>query len=164
MTSGKIKIVFILAAIVFAGGLLSAVRRVTATSSQQRVETAIPPMPGLAENDSNSPVDTGQSVVFTGGREMFYKMLLSALLIIALGTGAIYVSKKLLPRISSRPNKKIRVLETTHISPRKGLHLIQVGRRQLLIASTNEAVTMLADVTDPASDFGAQLEARISEK
>jgi flagellar biosynthetic protein FliO len=106
----------------------------------------------------------GQNAIPTGGHEMFYKMLLSSLLVIALGIGAIYVSKKMLPRMTSGPNKKIRVLETTHISPRKGLHLIQVGTRQLLIASTNETVTMLADVTDSASDFGAQLEARISEK
>ena len=164
MASGKIKIVLILAAVIFAGGLLSAVRHVTATASEERVETAIPPAPGLAENDSNSPFNTTQNAIPPSGREMFYKMLLSSLLVIALGIGAIYVSKRMLPRISSRPNKKIRVIETAHISPRKELHLIQVGARQLLIASTNEAVTMLADVTDPASDFGAQLEARISEK
>ncbi len=164
MASGKIKLVFILAAVIFAGGLFSVVKRVTATASEDRVETAIPPMPGLAENDSNSPFNTGQNTIPPSGREMFYKMLISSLLVISLGIGAIYITKRMLPRISNRPNKKIRVIETTHISPRKELHLIQVGAKQLLIASTNEAVTMLADVTDSASDFGAQLEARISEK
>ena len=164
MTKGKIKVIVILAALILAGGLLSAVRHVAATAAQEQTESAIPPRPDLVEDNSNLLPETGESAITTGGREMFYKMLLSALLVIALGIGAIYVSKKLLPRISNLPNKKIRVIETSHIAPRKGLHLIQVGTRQLLIASTNETITMLADVTDSESDFASELEARSSGK
>jgi flagellar biogenesis protein FliO len=103
-----------------------------------------------------------------GGRELFYKMLLSVLLVVALGVAAIYVSRKLLPRIANLPGKQIRVVETAYIAPRKGIHLIQIGTRRLLIASTNEAVTMLADVTESprqmnggqTANFAAELEAR----
>ena len=98
---------------------------------------------------------------------MFYKMLLSVMLVAALGIALIYVSKKLLPRIAHLPNKQIRVVETTYIAPRKGIHLVQIGARRLLIASTNENVTMLADLSDatgdfapPTGDFAAELEKR----
>jgi flagellar biogenesis protein FliO len=157
MAAKKIKIVVILAALTLAGGLLSLASRVSATSQQQS-ELAIPLKPNLAEN--NGPT----SQLPNSTRELFYKMLASAALVIALGIAAVYISKKLLPRISNLPNKKIRVIETTHIAPRKVLHLIQVGTRRLLIASTNETIAMLADVTDSATDFAAQLEAKSSDK
>jgi len=96
--------------------------------------------------------------------ELFYKMLLSVVLVIALGSVVIYVSKKVLPRFTNLPGKQIRVIETTHIAPRKGLHLVQVGVRRLLIASTNEQITMLADVTEPAGDFADELASRTQEE
>ena len=151
MTKGKIRVIVILAALIFAGGLLSAARRVAATSSQQ-TDSGIPARPDIAENNSS----VSQAVTPVSTRELFYKMMLSAGLVIGLGIAAVYVSKKLLPRISNMPNKKIRVLETAHISPRKGLHLVEVGARQLLIASTNEQITMLADVTESEFDFASQ--------
>ena len=96
--------------------------------------------------------------------ELFYKMLLSVVLVIALGSAVIYVSKKILPRFSNLPGKQIRVIETTHIAPRKGLHLVQVGVRRLLIASTNEQITMLADVTESATNFADELASRTKEE
>ena len=96
--------------------------------------------------------------------ELFYKMLLSVVLVIALGSAVIYVSKKVLPRFSNLPGKQIRVIETTHIAPRKGLHLVQVGVRRLLIASTNEQITMLADVTESATNFADELASRTKEE
>jgi flagellar biogenesis protein FliO len=157
MKSKKIKLIVILAGIILTGGFLSVVRHVAATSSQEK-DASIPAMPN---DNEKTTLQTGiNSSGLVTGREMFYKMLLSAVIVISLGIGAIYVTKKLLPRISNMPNKKIRVIETTHLAPRKGLHLIQVGTRQLLIASTNETVTMLADVTEFESDFASQLAAR----
>jgi len=85
---------------------------------------------------------------------------MSVLLVIVFGIVAVYVSRKLLPRIANLPGKKIRVIETAYIAPRKGLHLIQIGDKRLLIASTNDTITMLADVTDSGVDFQSQLEAR----
>ncbi|MHC4456525.1 MAG: flagellar biosynthetic protein FliO [Planctomycetota bacterium] len=83
-----------------------------------------------------------------GSRELFFKTMLSVLLVVALGAVAIYVSKKFLPRISNLSGKEIRVIETVHLGPRKFVHLLQVGNQRFLIGSTNENVTKLADVTD----------------
>ena len=121
------------------------------------------------------------------GRELFFKMMLSVLLVIVLGVAAIYASRKLLPRITNLPGKQIRILETAHLGPRKAVHLIEIGpldarcpildtrrdlsdppprlasedagagdsqesriknqrSRMLLIGSTNEGITMLAEL------------------
>jgi flagellar biogenesis protein FliO len=159
MKSKKIKLILILAGVILAGGLLSAAKHAAATSSQEG-QAAIPPMPKASQNETANLQPGINSSGPISGREMFYKMLLSAVIVIAMGIGAIYITKKLLPRITNLPNKKIRVIETTHLAPRKGLHLVQVGARQLLIASTNETITMLADVTELESDFASQLAAR----
>ena len=165
MATGKIKLVVILAALILAGGLLPVVRRVAATvSPQQQGDFTIPPKPEPVQGDGSDlqsePGSSGQQAVVSGGREFFYKMLLSVLLVISLGVAAIYVSRKLLPRIANLPGKQIRVMETAYIGPHKGIHLIQVGERRLLIASTNETITMLADVTESAVDFAAQVAER----
>jgi flagellar biogenesis protein FliO len=157
MKSKKLKLVVILAWVIFAGWLLSTVKHASAISEEG--DASIPPMPNVSQNESPG-LQTGLMSGPVSGRDMFYKMLLSAVIVITLGIGAIYATKKLLPRITNLPNKKIKVIETTHLAPRKGLHLIQVGTRQLLIASTNDNITMLADVTELDSDFASQLAAR----
>lgn len=119
-----------------------------------------------AQTDINLPKqeDSAGLAVSRVESEIFYKMLLSIIAVITLGIGVIYVSKKVIPRFTNLPGKQIRVIETTHIAPRKGLHLVQVGARRLLIASTNENITMLADVTESAADFAEELTSRTKEE
>lgn len=102
----------------------------------------------LFANDPNflvKPADNNSS------RELFFKMMASVLLVVALGAGAIYISKKFLPKISNLTGKEIRIIETVHIGPRKTVHLLKVGKRRFLIGSTNESITKLADITNDAS-------------
>jgi flagellar biosynthetic protein FliO len=163
MTAGKIKLVVILALLILIGGLLPIMTRVSAApNSEQQNDSSIPPEPIQTNNSDLQPQTgpLGQQHGIPGGREFFYKMLLSISLVVALSFAAIYVSKKLLPKLANHQGKQIRVIETTYIAPRKGIHLIQIGSRRLLVASTNESVTMLADVTESVASFAAELEAR----
>ena len=59
-----------------------------------------------------------------------------------------FLSKKVLPRVARGSAKEIRVVETVYLGPRKALHLVEVGRRKLLIGSTSESITPLATVGD----------------
>lgn len=161
MTAGKIKLVVILALLVVIGGLLPVIARVwAAPDSEQKNDSSIPPAPEPIQTSNSDLQPQIPQYGIPGGREFFYKMLLSISLVVALSFAAIYVSKKLLPKLANHQGKQIRVIETTYIAPRKGIHLVQIGSRQLLIASTSESVTMLADVTEPAASFAAELEAR----
>ena len=82
-----------------------------------------------------------------GGSELFSKMILSILFIAVLGTAAILVSKKLLPRTGLSGNE-MKIIETVHLGPRKKLHLLKIGNQRFLIGNTAEHITKLADVTD----------------
>jgi flagellar biosynthetic protein FliO len=75
-------------------------------------------------------------------------MMLSVGLVIGLGAVALYLSKRALPRVAKAAGKEIHVLETAHLGPRKALHLVKVGGRRLLIASTSDSVTMLAGIPE----------------
>jgi flagellar biosynthetic protein FliO len=119
--------------------------------------------PALSEQiQKNVPTiqDANEPFSATAGREFFYKMLVSIVVVAALGAGVVYLSKKLLPKISNLPGKQIRIVETSHLGQRKALHLVQVGSKRLLIGSTNETITMLADVTESGQSFAAELEKR----
>lgn len=87
-----------------------------------------------------------------GVGDFFFRMMLMVLLVVILGAAAIYLSRKLLPRFTQLSGKRVRVVETVHLGPRKTLHLLRIGNQQLLIGSTNENITRLADVTGALSE------------
>jgi len=80
-------------------------------------------------------------------QDLFFKMMLAVMFVVVLGVAAIYISKKFLPKIANLPGREIRIVETVHLGPRKAVHLLKIGNQQLLIASTSESITKLADVT-----------------
>jgi flagellar biogenesis protein FliO len=71
-----------------------------------------------------------------------------------LGAAAIFVVKRLLPRLGISQGRQVRVLETVYLGPRKSLYVVQVGDRTLLVSGTRERLGLLADVTGsvPPSD------------
>lgn len=99
------------------------------------------------EDDPNLTI--GSNSIGVGG--LFYKMILMVLVVIALGVAVIFLSKKLLPKLNLA-GKRIKVIEAVHLGPKKSLHLIKIGKKTLLIGSTNENITNLADVTDQLSE------------
>lgn len=139
------------------GGLLA----VSAQSDTERAEI-VSSEPSKAETPARSNADSlfATDANFApggaGSRDLFYRMTLSVLLVIALGAGAIYVSRRLLPRFTHLPSKEIRILETAYLGPRKAVHLVKIGDQRLLIGSTNENITMLTHVSDPFVDLAAQ--------
>lgn len=103
----------------------------------------------LYDNEPNRTGGLGNNVS-TG--DLFFKMMLMVVLVVVLGAAAIYLSRKLLPRFTQLSGKRIRVVETVHLGPRKTVHLLKIGNRQLLIGATNENIASLADVTDALSE------------
>lgn len=91
-----------------------------------------------------------------GNQELFFKTMFMVVVVAVLGVAAIYASKKLLPKITNLPGKEIHIAETVHLGPRKTVHLLRIGSQWLLIGSTNENITKLADVTDALTDLHAK--------
>jgi len=108
----------------------------------------------LILSDPNSPPSPSLTL---GNGELFLKMMLSVGLVIGLGGAALYLSKRVLPRVTHAPGKEIHILETAYLAPRKALHLVEVGGQRLLIASTSDRVTMLAPVNEAWPDLSKDL-------
>jgi flagellar biogenesis protein FliO len=102
-------------------------------------------------NDADSPKPGN----FTT-QELFFKTMLAIAIVGVLGVGAVFVSKKLLPKITNLSGKEIRVIETTHLGPRKAIHLIEVCNTKLLLGSTNENISTLANLSDTWQDIARQ--------
>ena len=162
MSGYKKKIVTLLAIVAIGSSVLVVCSALSATDGQEPEPgnsgfKAVPAGGGskvmvgsLFASDPNFPKKPANSA---GNQELFFKMMLSVLFVVALGAVAIYISKKLLPRITNLPGKEIRIVETVHIGQRKTVHLLRIGNQYLLIGSTNENVTKLADVTDALADL-----------
>jgi flagellar biosynthetic protein FliO len=128
---------------------------VLALSSQASGQADLP----IGPNDPNSRTESislgnpdanaaGQPSSSAGMPDLFFRMMLSILLVIGLGGVALFLSKKVLPKVTRGSAKEIRVVETIYLGPRKALHLVEVGQHRLLIGSTNESITPLATVSD----------------
>ena len=103
----------------------------------------------LSANDPNAPAGRGEKA---GSRELFFKMMVSVLCVMAFGVAAVYASRKLVGKITNLPGKRIRVVETVHLGPRKAVHLLRVDDRHILIGSTNENISKLAELAGEAED------------
>ncbi|MHC4132041.1 MAG: FliO/MopB family protein [Planctomycetota bacterium] len=86
-------------------------------------------------------------------KELVYKFIFSVFLVVAVGTAAVYFSKRIGGKITRLSGKKVQVVETIYLGQRKALHLLKIGRREILIGSTNENVNMIADVTETFGDL-----------
>jgi flagellar biogenesis protein FliO len=83
-------------------------------------------------------------------------MILSVLIVVILGVAVVYVSKRLLPKIPHLTDRAIRITESVSLGPNRMVHLLETGGRKFLIGSTNENITMLADVTDTPTYLPSQ--------
>jgi len=152
MTEYKKKIIALLVTAVIVAGILVVCTARSATNQTQPEKSKLT-TGSLFAGDPNFPKNPGGS---SGNQELFFKMMLSVLLVIALGVVAIYISRKVLPRITNLPGKEIHIAETVHLGPRKAVHLLRIGSQWLLVGSTNENITKLADVTDAMADLSTQ--------
>ena len=163
MTSQKKKIGFLCVLLVVSGGWLALASRQGAEPAaaadgtpveNSTLDTASQPETVSAQwYDPNLASTAGVNL---GSRELFLKMMLSVGLVIALGVAALYLSRKVLPRVTNSPGKEIRIVETAYLGPRKALHVVEVAHQRLLIASTNDSVTTLAHLSDAWLDLSRQ--------
>ncbi len=87
-------------------------------------------------------------------------LALSVLFKLAFVILLIYVSVYLLKRWQavkiSGSSKKLSILETTHLSQRQALHLVQVGGQVFLIGATDQAISYLLQVENSKPGEGDQ--------
>ena len=100
--------------------------------------------PDEADPSENHPLEQSNSSDTT---DLLGHSLAAVLVILVLGVAAVFVVKRLLPRLGISQGRRIAVLETVYLGPRKSLHMVQVGERTLLVSGTRERLGLLADVT-----------------
>ena len=129
---------------------------VCAVSAADQEAKAKPMFTDKATLFATEPNLTDGSADEYSSREMFTRMMLMVGFVVILGVAAVYVSKKFLPKLTHASGKRVRVIETIHLGPRKTVHLLQVDDKQLLIGSTSDSITKLADVNVSSAQAQSQ--------
>jgi len=144
------KTVILCAVLVISGGMVSwAARSGAAKPTERSAAEGVPAFlsdPNLASNSSVPFANT----------DIMLRLAFSVLVVIVLGAAALYVSKKVLPKVTHAAGKEIRVLETTYLGARKSLHLVEIGGQRLLLGSTNDNISTLAHLNDAWLDLTRQ--------
>jgi len=157
------KIFLLLMMVAFGAGVLVICSAQPASNGMESGESQPDPnQPQTAAGSTNSPLFANDPNFFRDsdfkpdGAGFSIRAVLALLFVLALLIAAIYVSKKLLPKITNLPGKEIRIVETVHLGPRKAVHLLEIDNRRFLIGSTNENVTKLADLGSGLMDLSAK--------
>lgn len=95
---------------------------------------------------------------------LIWQMMAATLVVLLFGAAALFVLKRVLPKIRSVSQKRICVLETAYLGSRKAVHLLQVGSVKLLVASSPDGVTRLEDVTGAFSSDYAEIAHRLGSR
>ncbi len=83
------------------------------------------------------------------------RMLVYVLIILVLGALAIVIArKKWISRLVRKAgrSKEVALVETSYLGPGRTIHLVEVGTRRFLLASTSQSISMLAEVTKAFSE------------
>ena len=158
----KKNIVFLITVALVAGVLVICSAKSTTNGTESEKSQPDSSQPQADTGSTNSPLFANDPDFFSGsdfnpgGAGFSIRAVLAVLFVLALFIAAIYVSKKLLPRITNLPGKEIRIVETVHLGPRKAVHLLEIGNQRFLIGSTNENITKLADLTGDLMDLSAK--------
>lgn len=145
MAANKKKIVVFLVALALGSVIL-----VVCSAQSAPAEQAKPLFNNSSSPFANDPNFSAAPANSPSTRELFFKMMLSVLLVVVLGAAVIYISKKFLPKIANLPGKEMHIIETARLGPHKAVHLLKIGNQQLLIGSTSQNITKLADITGAA--------------
>lgn len=94
---------------------------------------------------NNSLTNSGQF----NTSELFYRMIAAVVVVAILGIGVVLFIKKALPKIAKLPARNIKIIETASLGQHRNIHLVEVSGRKLLIGSTSQAITRLADMSEP---------------
>jgi len=88
-----------------------------------------------------------------GAGELLLQMMAYVVVILALGGVALFLIKRVLPRLrSGQGNKNIAVLETVYLGPKRPVHLLQVGSERFLVAGSRDGIALLGKVTSAFSE------------
>lgn len=138
-------------------GLLSAPSRVRSDPATRPAATTTAEAPptttrqaAAREVDRPKPLlldQTGKTPGLPDTSKLLWQMLAYVLVILLLGGVAIFVFKRVLPRIRRVAGKRVCVVETTYLGPRQTVQLLQVGNKKFLLGGTRERISMLAEVT-----------------
>ena len=144
----KKRVTFLVMALIVGAILIACLDQ--STADEQKITDSKSKTDFLFAGDPNFTAGANNGL---GNQELFFKTMLMVVLVAVLGVAAVYASRKLLPKITNLPGKEIHIAETVHLGPRKTVHLLRIGSQWLLIGSTNENITKLADVTDALTDI-----------
>ncbi|MGB9639377.1 MAG: flagellar biosynthetic protein FliO [Anaerolineales bacterium] len=86
---------------------------------------------------------------------LFVNVLFKLGLVLLLIYSSVIILRRLQTSQNLRLRKGIKIIETTHLSPHRAIHLVQVANQIYLIGATDHEVTLLSKVDD--ADLNASL-------
>ena len=129
-----------------------------ATAQTGRPETAVPAdtatTAGSVEDQpvlAPKPKDAGTLPRMPGGFDGMLNVIGSLTIVIALVALIVWGLKRFAPRaVRMYSSESLRVLSRTFVGPKQMVCLLKAPGRLLIVGSTQQTVTLLSEITDPA--------------
>jgi len=109
-------------------------------------KTTVNPAPTTDTLKTWTP-NTDRSVDSLGGK-LTTRFLLMLSFIAVAGFAVWWLLKKMNNPWLASKNGQLELIETMHLGPRKAVHVIRAGQKQVLLASGNDGIRFLCDLTE----------------
>ncbi|HOK65205.1 MAG TPA: flagellar biosynthetic protein FliO [Anaerohalosphaeraceae bacterium] len=122
-------------------------------------QPAEPNLPQTAQPVWLEQKPSSQSQNLDNLHQNLVRQLLIMILIVAIfGSGLWWFVRKYSKGLLVGKGRLITVVETVPLGPRKMLHLVEVGRKKLLLSSTPDSIRFLAELTETSLPTSPQKE------
>lgn len=109
-----------------------------------------PSLAAAAESVTDSAAKAAPELPEVGFTASLFQMLAALALVLALVLALYWLARRFLPGQAARgPAGGLKILGRLALGPRKGLVLVQVGARVLVLGLSEQGVNALANIDDP---------------
>ena len=127
-----------------------------AVAAQEGIQPAAPQQPGAPADVENQLIgapqtDSGTAALTPLDWAATFRMVASLAAVVALVAAAVWALKRFAPKtIRMYSSENLRVVSRTHLGPKQTLAIVKAPGRILIVGATQEAISLLAEITDPA--------------
>ncbi len=113
----------------------------TREAKSPEIERILKEDPGTLWNDSESKTSRQDDP-----GKLLRQFATSIGLVLLLGAAAYFLSRKFGARLTMPRGRHIRVIESIALGTNRQIHLVEVGRRRILVGSSPQSIRLIADV------------------
>ncbi len=116
------------------------------------------PTTDITKTQTSNTLNLPEKSIDTLSGKLVSKFILTLAFVAAAGVGVWWFLKRMNAPWMGSKTGQLELIETMHLGPRKSVHVIRAGAKQVLVGSSNEGIRFLCDLTGNIKSHSDEVE------